>query len=259
MLIDTHTHLYLAEFENDRDDVIKRAFSSGVVKMFLPNIDRRTISPMLALAGSYHGSLYPMMGLHPTSAKENYKDELAVVEEWFSKSRFFGVGETGIDLYWDKSHLKEQKDSLVQHIRIARHYDLPLVLHSRGSFDEIFGILDQELTGQERGIFHAFTGTYEQAQRIFEYGFMIGIGGIVTFKNSGLAGVIEKTGIGHVVLETDAPYLAPVPFRGKRNEPAYILHTARKFAEILGMQEEDIERITTANALNIFGLENPNT
>jgi len=259
MYIDTHTHLFLTEFDADRNEVIDRAFNSGVQKMFLPNVDSRTINPMLGLCGSYPHNLYPMMGLHPTSVKDNYMEEIAIVEEWFSKAKFYGVGETGIDLYWDKSHLREQKDSFIQHISIARQYSLPLVIHSRESFDEIFGILDQELTGNEEGIFHAFTGTYEQAEKIFEYDFKLGIGGIVTFKNSGLDRVIEKTGVDHVVLETDAPYLAPVPYRGKRNEPSYIIHTAQKIADILGMNAEEIERITTGNALKIFGLQNSNS
>jgi TatD DNase family protein len=257
MFIDTHTHLFLTEFDNDRDEAINRAFDTGVHKMLLPNVDRHTVIPMLNLSESYPGRLYPMMGLHPTSVKENYTDEIRIVEEWFSREKFYAVGETGIDLYWDKTHLKEQKDSFIQQIRLARHYDLPLIIHSRESFDEIFGIFDHELTGNEKGIFHAFTGTYEHAKKIFDYGFLIGIGGIITFKNSGLDLVIEKTGADHIVLETDAPYLAPVPYRGKRNEPAYIIYTAQKIADLLGMQVQEIERITTANALNIFQLQNP--
>ncbi len=256
MFVDTHIHLFLTEFDHDRVEAINRAFDAGVHKMFLPNVDRHTVIPMLELCRSYPGRLYPVMGLHPTSAKENYTDELRIVEEWFSREKFYAVGETGIDMYWDKTHLKEQKDSFIQQIRLARHYNLPLVIHSRESFDEIFGILDHELTGNERGIFHAFTGNYEQAKKIFEYGFLIGIGGIITFKNSGLDRVIEKTGAEHIVLETDAPYLAPVPYRGKRNEPAYIIDIAQKVADLLGMQFKEIERMTTANALNIFRLQN---
>jgi TatD DNase family protein len=256
MFIDTHTHLFLTEFNNDCDEAINRAFIAGVHKMFLPNIDRHSVIPMLNIAGSYPDRLYPMMGLHPTSVKENYIDELGIVEEWFSREKFYAVGETGIDLYWDKTHLDEQKDSFIQQIRLARHYDLPMIIHSRESFDEIFGIFDHELTGNERGIFHAFSGTIEQAEKIFKYGFLIGIGGIITFKNSGLDRVIEKTGAEHIVLETDAPYLAPVPYRGKRNEPAYIVYTAQKVADLLGMQLQEIERITTENAFNIFRLQN---
>jgi TatD DNase family protein len=254
MFIDTHTHLFLREFEPDRDDVIKRAFSSGVLKMFLPNIDRNTINPLLGITGSYPGNLYPIMGLHPASVKENYREELQIVEDWLTREKFYAIGETGIDLYWNKTFLKEQQDSFTQQIRLAKHYDLPLVIHSRESFNEIFRILEQELTGNVRGIFHAFTGTYEQAQEIFNYGFKIGIGGIVTFKNSGLDQVIAKTGADQVVLETDSPYLAPVPYRGKRNEPAYILYPAQKIADILGMQVQEIERVTTSNALSIFQL-----
>ena len=259
MYIDTHTHLFLPEFDTDRDEIIKRAFSSGVLKMFLPNIDRNTISPLLNITGSYPGNLYPMMGLHPASVKENYREELQIVEDWLTREKFYAIGETGIDLYWNKTFLKEQKDSFTQHIRLAKHYDLPLVIHSRESFNEIFRILEQEFPGNLRGIFHAFTGTYEQAKEIFKYGFKIGIGGIVTFKNSGLDHVITKTGADQIVLETDSPYLAPVPYRGKRNEPVYILYSAQKIADILGIQVQEIERITTSNALSIFRLQNSNT
>ena len=258
MYIDTHTHLFLREFDTDLNEVLNRALSSGVAKMLLPNIDRKTISPMLDLSGSYPGKLYPMMGLHPTSVKGNYREELGIVEEWFSREKFYAVGETGIDLYWDKTHLEEQQDSFIQHIRFARHYDLPLVIHSRGAFDEIFQILDQELTGNERGIFHAFTGTWDQAKRVFEYGFMIGVGGIITYKNSGLDFIIAKTGISKVVLETDAPYLAPVPERGKRNEPSFILYIAQRIADILNIQLQEVERITTTNASEMFRLQNLN-
>lgn len=258
MYIDTHTHLFLPEFDSDRDNVIKRAFNSGVLKMFLPNIDSRSITPLLDIAGSYPENLYPMMGLHPNSVKDNYREELQVVEEWLDKGKFYAIGETGIDLYWDKSHLKEQQDSFIQHIRFASIYSLPLVIHSRESFDEIFQILNQELTGEVTGIFHSFTGSFEQAKEIFNYGFKIGIGGIVTFKNSGLDHVVAKTGADQIVLETDSPYLAPVPERGKRNEPSYLLYTAKRIADILGMQMLEIERITTRNALDVYKLQNHN-
>jgi TatD DNase family protein len=256
MYIDTHNHLFLPEFDVDRDEAIKRAISSGVLKMFLPNVDSCTIGPLIDIAGSYPENLYPMMGLHPTSVKENYREELRVVEEWLVKKKFYAIGETGIDLYWDKSHLKEQQDSLIQHIRFAKHFNLPLVIHSRESFNEIFQILNHELAGNVTGIFHAFSGTYEQAIEIFNYGFKIGIGGIVTFRNSGLDRVVAKTGAEQVVLETDSPYLAPVPDRGRRNEPAFILNIAQKIASILQMEIQQIERITTSNALSVFRMQN---
>ena len=255
MYIDTHTHLFLPEFDSDRDAVIKRAINSGVLKMFLPNIDSNSIHPMLDISEAYPDNLYPMMGLHPGSVKENYREELRVVEEWLNKVKFYAIGETGIDLYRDKSHLKEQQDCFTQHIRFARTYNLPLIIHSRESFDEIFRILNQELTEEVTGIFHAFTGTFEQAKEIFNYGFRIGIGGIVTFKNSGLDHVLAQTGTDQIVLETDSPFLAPVPERGKRNEPSYLLYTAQKIANILGMQIQEIERITTRNALSIYRLQ----
>jgi len=258
MYIDTHTHLFLNEFEPDRDEVIKRAIHSGVRKMFLPNIDCRTIQPMLDIISLYPDNLYPMMGLHPTSVKKNYREQLQIVEAWLNKGKFYAIGETGIDLYWDKSHLTEQQDAFTQHIRFSRDFGLPLIIHSRESFDEIFKILNQELTGDITGIFHSFTGTFEQAKEIFNFGFKIGIGGIVTFKNSGLDRVIAQTGPDQIVLETDSPYLAPVPFRGKRNEPSYLVYTAQKIAEILDMSIDEIGQITTMNALNIYRSVNLN-
>lgn len=258
MYIDTHTHLFLTEFDTDRDEVIKRAFNSGVLKMFLPNIDRHTIRPLLDITLSYPENIYPVIGLHPGSVKGTYREELRIVEEWLNKGEFYAIGETGIDLYWNKAFLKEQQDAFIQHIRFARNYSLPLVIHSRESFNEIFQILNQELTGEITGIFHSFTGTFEQAREIINYGFKIGIGGIVTFKNSGLDRVIAKTGADQIVLETDSPYLAPDPVRGKRNEPSYLLYTARKIADILDMHIRDVERITTRNALSVYKLQKPN-
>jgi TatD DNase family protein len=257
MYIDTHTHLFLNEFDTDRDEVIKRAIHSGVRKMFLPNIDHRTIQPMLDITRLYPENLFPMMGLHPTSVKKNYREQLKIVEEWLNKDKFYAIGETGIDLYWDQSHLTEQQDAFIQHIRLSRYFGLPLIIHSRESFDEIFKILDQELTGDITGIFHSFTGTSEQAKEIINFGFKIGIGGIVTFKNSSLDRVIALTGPEQIVLETDSPYLAPVPYRAKRNEPSYLLYTAQKIADILDMSIEEIARITTMNALSIYRSENP--
>jgi TatD DNase family protein len=258
MYIDTHTHLFLKEFDSDRDEVIKRAIHSGINKMFLPNIDSRTIQPLLDVTGLYPDNLYPMMGLHPTSVKKNYREQLRIVEEWLNKKKFYAIGETGIDLFWDRTHLTEQKDAFIQHIRFSKEFGLPLIIHSRESFNEIFKILNEELTGDITGIFHSFSGTFEQAKEIFNFGFKIGIGGIVTFKNSGLDCVVALTGPDQIVLETDSPYLAPVPFRGKRNEPSYLLFTAQKIADILGMSVEETARITTMNALNIYRLENEN-
>lgn len=258
MYIDTHTHLFLKEFDADRDEVVQRAIRSGVTRMFLPNVDRQTIRPMLDLTATYPDHVYPMMGLHPTSVKENYMEQLTFVEDLLNKEKFYAIGETGIDLYWDHSHLSEQRDAFIQHIRFSREYKLPLIIHSRDSFNEIFKILEQELTPDITGIFHSFTGTFEQAREIFNFGFKIGIGGIVTFKNSGLDRVIAQTGPDPIVLETDAPYLAPVPFRGKRNEPSYLLYTANRIAEILDMHAEDIARITTMNAMNIYRTDSLN-
>ena len=259
MYIDSHTHLFLKEFDTDRDEVIKRAIHAGVRKMFLPNIDDGTIQPMLYLTSLYPENLYPMMGLHPTSVKKNYREQLHIIEEWLNKDKFYAIGETGIDLYWDKSHLAEQQDSFIQHIRFSRDSGLPLIIHSRESFHEIFKILDQELSGNVTGIFHSFTGSLDQAREIINFGFKMGIGGIVTFKNSGLDHVIASIGVSQIVLETDSPYLAPVPFRGKRNEPSYLIFTAQKIADILKMSIEEVEQITTLNAMNIYRTANLNS
>lgn len=207
---------------------------------------------MMDITSLYPDNLYPMMGLHPTAVKKNYKEPLRIVEEWLNKGKFYAIGETGIDLYWDKSHLKEQQDAFIQQIRFAGNFHLPLIIHSRNSFNEIFQILNQELTGDVTGIFHSFSGSFEQAQEIINFGFKIGINGIVTYKNSGLDRVIAMTGPEQIVLETDSPYLAPDPNRGKRNEPSYLFYTAEKIAAILDMSTEEIAQITTLNAMNIY-------
>ncbi len=254
ILIDTHTHLYLNAFDNDREAMVGRALANGVVYMFLPNIDSTSVNGMHALADRFPESCFPMMGLHPTSVKENFREELALVEKLLGERTYWGVGETGIDLYWDKTFYREQVESFNRHIDLALDYDLPLIIHARESFDEIFRVLENRDIKGLRGVFHCFTGDLEQAKRAIGLGFMLGIGGVLTYPKSGLDQVVATTGIEHLILETDAPFLPPVPHRGKRNESAYVIHVADRLAEVLGMHVDEVAGITTANASELFNL-----
>jgi TatD DNase family protein len=254
ILTDTHTHLYSEQFNEDSNEVIQDAIDKGITRLFLPNIDSSSIEGMLKLGVKYPENCFPMMGLHPTSVGENYKEELALMEEWISKQAFCAIGEIGIDLYWDKTFLTQQQDAFRIQINWAKERNLPFVIHCRDAFDEIFELLDELNDEHMRGIFHCFTGTVEQAQHIINYGnFKIGIGGVVTFKNSGLDKVVEQLDIKHLVLETDSPYLAPTPHRGKRNESSYLLGIAEKVADIYNIPVEEVAAITTANSVEVFG------
>jgi TatD DNase family protein len=253
-LIDTHTHLYLPEFEQDINQVIQNAVDHQVLKFLLPNVDRSTIDPMLKLVNEYPDYCYPMMGLHPTSVDEDYENEMEAVESWLSKKQFCALGEIGIDLYWDKTYQHQQEEVFRRQLQLARKYNLPVVIHARESFDEIFKIVEDERGEALTGVFHAFTGNKEQADQIINWGFKIGIGGIVTFKNAGLDKVVRNIDINHMVLETDSPYLAPVPKRGKRNESAYVKHIAEKVAVLKEIPVEEVARITTENAQQLFRL-----
>ena len=254
ILTDTHTHLYAEQFDEDIDQVISNCIDKGISRLFLPNIDSSSINGMMRLSEQYPENCFPMMGLHPTSVKENYKEELALVEEWMNKQKFCAIGEIGIDLYWDKTHLKEQQDAFRFQIELAKKQDLPFVIHCRDAFNEIFEILDELNDDKMRGIFHCFTGTVEQANHIINYGnFKLGIGGVVTFKNSGLDKVVEQIDLAHLVLETDSPYLAPAPFRGKRNESSYLINIAEKITEIHQTTIEAAAKITTENSKQVFG------
>jgi TatD DNase family protein len=254
VLTDTHTHLYAEQFNSDISNVIKSCVDKGIERLFLPNIDSTSIDAMMALGKKYPNNCFPMMGLHPTSVKENYKEELALVDDWLNKKQFCAVGEIGIDLYWDKSLLKEQQDAFRYQIGLAKKHNLPFVIHCRDSFDEIFEIMDEMNDDKMRGIFHCFTGNIEQANHIINYGnFKIGIGGVVTFKNSGLDKTVEQIDLEHLVLETDSPYLAPAPYRGKRNESSFLYEIAEKVADIYNLPIEDIAKITTQNSKEIFG------
>jgi len=253
ILIDTHTHLFLEHFDKDREEVIKDSIKNGVQKLFIPNIDSSTTKQVVKMGKDYPNICYPILGLHPTSVKENYKEELEDLEHWLAKEKFYGIGETGIDLYWDKTFIKEQEEAFRYQINLAKQTELPLIIHSRESFDEIFSIIDELNDDRLKGIFHSFTGSIEQAEKILSYkGFKIGIGGIVTFKNSGLADVVAKIGLEHLVLETDSPYLAPAPNRGKRNQSSYLTLIAQKIADVYHVDMETVAKITTENAKKLF-------
>lgn len=255
MFIDTHTHLFLAQFDQDRDKALIRARGNGVRMCFLPNIDKSTIQPMLKLSDQYPENCYPSIGLHPNSVKDNFTSELEIVRNWSSKRKFYAVGETGIDLYRNRSFLTEQQDAFLFQIRLAKELSLPVVIHSRESYREIFDIMDRENDEKLTGIFHSFTGTIEQASRIIDYGFKIGIGGIITFKDGGLDRVVSQIDPNHIVLETDSPYLAPAPMRGKRNEPSFLIYIAARLAEIYGLTVDEVARITTHNALDVYRIK----
>ena len=261
MLTDTHTHLYLPDFDGIREEVMKRAFEAGVERMFLPNIDPASIDPLIALCRKYPENCFPMLGLHPCSVKADFREDLEKMERAIEQYGCLAIGEIGIDLYWDKSLLKQQEEAFRIQVRWAVSRDLPIVIHSRESFDEIFRVLEGEKTlltekmaPRLRGIFHCFTGTYEEACRAIDLGFYLGIGGVVTFKKSSLPEVLPKIGLDRIVLETDSPYLAPAPFRGKRNESSYLVHIAAKLAGIYGLSMQDVAAKTTANSRLIFGV-----
>lgn len=254
MFIDTHTHLYAEEFNADRTTVIKKALASGIKKLYLPNIDSTSIEGMFQLEKDYPENCFAMMGLHPCSVNEEVEEELKIVEDWLGKRKFCAVGEIGIDLYWDKTFFAQQQMAFRKQIDWALQYNYPIVIHCREAFDEIFEVLSsyQKLP---KGIFHCFSGTLEQANKVIGLGgFKLGIGGVVTFKNSGLDKVVEKLDMHHLVLETDSPYLAPNPFRGKRNESGYLIQIAQKVGEIKNLTIAEVAAITTKNAEEIFGV-----
>lgn len=255
MYIDSHTHLYLDAFKEDRDQMIQRALDAGVKRMLLPNIDSHTVRPMFSLAESYPGHCFPMMGLHPTSVKETFLEELRIIESHLERKGIIAIGETGIDLYWDQSYLKQQKEAFHTQIRWAMELDLPLVIHARDSFPEIFKALDEAGGPGLRGVFHSFTGTYEDLQRALSYDFMIGINGIVTFKNSNLSEVVQSIPIHQLLLETDSPFLAPQAHRGRRNESSYLPEIAAKVAEIHNLNLEELATISSNNAEQLFRLK----
>jgi len=252
-LIDTHSHIYSEEFDSDRAEVIARAKAAGVTKIILPNVDSESLPRMLQLESEYPSYCFAAIGLHPTSVKENYAEELAIVKKELERREYIAIGEIGIDLYWDKSFLKEQIQVFVQQIEWALEYNLPVIIHVRDSFSETMEVLEQFQGKGLKGVFHSFTGTIDQAREIIEFGgFYIGINGIVTFKNSGLDAVVEQIDAQYLLLETDAPYLTPAPFRGKRNESEHLTLIAAKLATIFNINFNQITRITTENAYKLF-------
>ncbi|MEO8085934.1 MAG: TatD family hydrolase [Bacteroidota bacterium] len=252
-LTDTHTHLYADEFSSDRDLLISEAITKRVQRFFLPNIDSTSVDALTQLSDKYPENCFPMMGLHPCSVKENWQEEMNLVEKLLSEKKYVAVGEIGMDLFWDKTFVKEQEGVFRRQIELANHYKLPVSIHSRESFEEIYNILLDRKKELPCGVFHCFTGNLDQAKRAIDLGFYLGIGGVVTFKNSGLDKVIAEIPLQHLVLETDAPFLAPVPFRGKRNLPEYIIKVAEKIAEIKNVPLEDVANATTENSKIIFG------
>jgi TatD DNase family protein len=253
-LIDTHTHLYLPEFDKDRQEVVQNALDAGVGKMLLPNIDSGTVEGVLQLCREYPGIMFPMMGLHPGSVKGNYLEELNIVKKNFSGGGYIGVGEIGIDMYWDKTFISQQMDAFEKQIGIAREMNLPIIIHSRNSFNEIFSILDKHTDPGLKGVFHSFTGGIDEAEKILKYNFFVGINGIVTFKNSGLDKVVSQIPLNRILLETDSPYLSPVPKRGCRNESSYIYFINEFLAKLFKISSDSLAEITSANALELFKL-----
>jgi len=257
-LIDTHAHLYSGKFDHDRPDMVRRAIAAGVTRMYLPNIDAESIQPMLDLEAAFPENCFAMMGLHPGSVQPGtYEQELALVEKWLGKRKWAGVGETGIDLYWDKSTLEIQKIAFTRQIEWAKDLNLPIIIHSRESNEECLELVKAGQDGRLRGIFHCFSGTSEQARRMIDLGFMLGIGGTLTYPKSDLPVVLKEIPLEHIVLETDSPYLPPVPHRGKRNESAYIRLVADMLSEVKVLPLAEIARVTTANALKMFGAKLP--
>ena len=252
-MIDTHSHIYAEEFDSDRNEVILRAQKADVTKIILPNVDSESLPRMLQLESEYPGYCFAAIGLHPTSVKENYAEELAIVKKELERREYIAIGEIGIDLYWDKSFLKEQIHVFAQQIEWALEYNLPVIIHVRDSFRETMQVLEQFRGKGLKGVFHSFTGTIDQAMEIIEFGgFYIGINGIVTFKNSGLDAVVQQIDPRYLLLETDAPYLTPAPFRGKRNESEYLTLVATKLANTLNMNFNQLTKITTENAYKLF-------
>jgi len=236
---------------------MERADKAGIINILMPAIDSSTHEKMLSIETQFAGKCRSMMGLHPCSVLENYVTELSVVKKYLNEKKFIAIGETGLDFYWDVTHKEQQYDSFQRQIEWALQYDLPIVIHSRNSIDECIGMIKKNQNGSLKGVFHCFSGSVQQAQQIIELGFYLGIGGVVTFKNAGLDAVLKDISLQHVILETDAPYLAPVPFRGKRNEPSYLSFVVQKLAEVKGVMAEEVGEVTTTNAVNLFKIGTP--
>jgi len=254
IITDTHTHLYSEQFNEDRNEMMQRALDKGVSRFFVPAIDSNYLVAMLDLEKAFPNNVFLMMGLHPTHVNENVEEELEFVKKWLDKRTFYAVGEIGIDLYWDKTFLKQQQQAFKTQIQWAKEKNLPIVIHCRDAFDEIFEVLESENDDKLFGIFHCFSGNLEQAKKAISYNMKLGIGGVVTFKNGKIDQFLAEIPIQHLVLETDAPYLAPTPFRGKRNESSYITKVLDKLANIYKLTPQEIAAITTQNSKDVFGI-----
>lgn len=255
ILVDTHTHLYLDDFDADWREVVDSAIESGVKYMLLPRIDSKTFEDQKKLSEFYPDNCLSMVGLHPTSVNADFEKELVIIENELRSSHYVAIGEIGIDLYWDQTFKEQQKEAFRRQLMWAKEFELPVSIHMRDSFNDIYQIVKEEKTSALNGIFHCFTGTLEESEKIVELGFKMGLGGILTFKNAGLAEVVKDIPMEHLVLETDAPFLSPVPFRGKRNESKYLVQIAKKLAEIKGITLTEVAEMTTANAASVFKLK----
>ncbi|OBT10168.1 hydrolase TatD [Vibrio sp. UCD-FRSSP16_10] len=253
-MIDTHAHIYASEFDQDREQVVARALQQGIQKILLPNIDLDSIQPMLSTEAQFPEICRSMMGLHPCYVKQDFKQALAEVESWFDKHNFIAVGEIGIDLYWDKTFRQEQEYAFTTQLNWAKERELPVVIHTRDSIEDTLKILSKEQDGSLRGVFHCFGGSVEEAKAINDLGFHLGLGGVSTFKNGGMDKIIPHLDMQRVILETDCPYLAPVPHRGKRNEPAYTQLVAQRVADLRQLSLQEVDSITTQNATTLFNL-----
>lgn len=254
ILTDTHTHIY---YETDPEKLkaqVQRCFDNNIIRLFLPNVDSTSIKLVLGLSQAYPENCFPMLGLHPCDVKENFEAELKEIKSAIQNNTIYAIGEIGIDLYWDKTLLKEQQSAFRKQILWAKELNLPIVIHCREAFDEVFEILEEMKDAKLRGIFHCFTGNLAQAQQAIKLGFLLGIGGVLTYKKAGLDVVVEQVDLEHLVLETDAPYLAPVPHRGKTNESSFLIHIAQKLADIKHTSLEEIAKITTENSIKVFGV-----
>lgn len=254
-MIDSHSHIYLEQFDSDRDEVIRRARNAGLSKILMPNIDSESIEAMLQTEAKWPDFCHAMMGLHPTSVKENYLEELAIVEDWLAHRPFIAIGEIGMDLYWDTTFKKQQQEVLAIQLKWAAEKEIPVVIHTREAFPEIFEVFEKHYDSRLSGVFHSFTGTLDHARHILQMpNFYLGINGVVTYKNSQLPQVLSEVGYERLLLETDAPYLPPVPYRGKRNEPSYVVNTRDKLATVFGVEAQLVTEITTQNAQKLFNL-----
>jgi len=254
LLTDTHTHLYYETDIEKRSALMQRCFENGISRLFLPNVDAASVAEVFDLTAAYPAHCFPMLGLHPCSVKNGWENILATIKNSANGHKIYAIGEIGIDLYWDKTTLKEQVTAFKQQIAWAKSLKLPIVIHCREAFNEVFEVLEGERDDDLRGIFHCFTGTLEQARKVIELGFYLGIGGVVTYKNAGLDKILPQIDVSHIVLETDSPYLTPVPYRGKPNESSYLIYVAQKVAELYQISLEQVADITTANSKQVFGI-----